>query len=120
MGDLHRSVFLKELKDTFPDLRAEVNAQHGLLHLEMHVLADFARRAIAAGAKKDAVSCFKFVEKYCRDGNDELRNAVDVSFVEHLNLGDAQWAWDLLGPVLKKEYLQLVDAGMAKPLPYLR
>jgi len=120
VGDLHRSVFLKELKDTFPDLISEINAQYGLLHLEISVLADYARRAIAAGAKKDVVSCFKLTEKYYGDGNDQLRNAIGVSFVEHLDLGNAQWAWDLLGPVLKSIYLQLADAGMAKPLPYLR
>jgi hypothetical protein len=34
METLHRSIFLKELKETFPRLRAPINAQYGLLHLE--------------------------------------------------------------------------------------
>ena len=119
MGDLHRSLFLKELKDAFPVLRADIDAQHGLLHLEMHVFANFAQRAIAAGNKKDVASCFKLAEKYCMDGNDDLQNAIGVSFVEHLDLRNARWAWELLGPTLKREYLQFVSAGMAKPLPYL-
>ncbi|MGY8637335.1 hypothetical protein RAD15_33195 [Bradyrhizobium sp. 14AA] len=119
MDGLHRSVFLKELKDTFPDLRSEINAQHGLLHLEVGVFAGFVQRAIALGNAKDVALCFKLAEKYHREGNDQLRNAIGVSFVEHLNLGNAKWAWELLGPILKKEYLQLADAGMAKPLPYL-
>jgi hypothetical protein len=120
VGDLHRSIFLKELKDTFPDLRADINAQHGLLHLEMGVFADFAQRAITLGDAKDVASCFKLAEKYYRDGNDHLKNAIGVSFVEHLDLRNAQWAWELLGPILKREYLQLVDADMAKSLPHLR
>jgi hypothetical protein len=120
MGDLHRSIFLKELKDVFPDLKAEINAQCGLLHLEMHVFADFVQRAINIGNTKDVASCFRLAEKYYRDGTDQLQNAIGVSFVEHLDLRNAQWAWELLGPILKREYLQLVDAGMAKSLPYLR
>ena len=62
----------------------------------------------------------RLAEKYFRDGNDHLQNAIGVSFLEHLNLQNAQWAWELLGPILQREYLQLVDAGMAKPLPYRR
>ncbi|QHO77490.1 hypothetical protein ACH79_37525 [Bradyrhizobium sp. CCBAU 051011] len=119
MGDLHRSIFLKELKDTFPDLTTAINAQHGLLHLEMGVFAGFVQRAITLGNTKDVASCFKLAEKYYRDGNDHLKNAIGVSFIEHLDLRNARWAWELLGSVLKREYLQLVDAGMAKSLPYL-
>ncbi|WP_339032249.1 hypothetical protein WI604_12990 [Bradyrhizobium symbiodeficiens] len=119
MGDLHRSIFLKELKDAFPVLRAEINAQHGLLHLEVHVFADFAQRAIAAGNEKDVASCFKLAEKYCTDGSHDLRNTIGVSFVEHLDLRNARWAWALLGPILQREYLQLLSAGLAKPLSYL-
>jgi len=120
VGDLHRTVFLKELKESFPDLRSEINAQHGLLHLEVHVFTDFVQRGIAARNAEEVASCFKLAEKYFRDGNDHLQNAIGVSFLEHLNLQNAQWAWELLGPILQREYLQLVDAGMAKPLPYRR
>ena len=119
MGDLHRSIFLKELKAAFPGLKAEINAQHGLLHLEMHVFADFAQGAIAAGNTKDVALCFNLAEKYCTVGNDDLQNAIGVSFVEHLDMRNDRWAWELLGPALKREYLQLVNAGMAKSLPYL-
>jgi hypothetical protein len=116
---LHRSIFLKEVKDAFPDLRAEINAQYGLLHLEIGVFADFVQRAIVLENAKEVALCFKLAEKYYRDGNDRMKNAIAVSFVEHLNLNNAPWAWKLLGPILQREYLQLVDAGHAKSLPYL-
>jgi hypothetical protein len=116
---LHRSIFLKEVNDAFPGLRDEINSQHGLLHLEVHVFADFVRRAITLESAKDVALCFKLAEKYYRDGDDRMKNAIGVSFVEHLDLHNAPWAWELLGPILKREYLQLVDAGMAKSLPYL-
>ncbi|WP_426526425.1 DUF7674 family protein [Bradyrhizobium sp. McL0615] len=120
MGSLHRSIFLKELKGTFPDLRDAINSQYGLLHLEMGVLADFVQRAITLENAKDVALCFKLAAKYYRDGNDRMKNAIGVSFIEHLHLHNAQWAWDLMGPTLQRVYLQLVDAGMAKSLPYVQ
>jgi len=120
MGSLHRSIFLKEVKGTFPDLRDEINAQCGSLHLEVGVLADFVQRAITLESTRDVALCFKLAAKYYRDGNDRMKNAIGVSFIEHLRLHNAQWAWDLMGPILQRVYLQLVDAGMAKSLPYVQ
>lgn len=115
---LHRSPFLKEIKGTFPGLRAELNAQYGLLHLEMHVFRAFAQRAIALGSEKDVRLCFMLAEKYYKAGNHRLKNAIVVSFVEHLDLHGAPWAWSLLGSTLREEYRQCVGLGWAKPLPY--
>ena len=47
METLHRSIFLKELKNTFPQLTDKINAQYGLLNLEVHVFVDFAQRCVA-------------------------------------------------------------------------
>jgi hypothetical protein len=119
MGTLHRSIFLKELKNTFPQLTDEINAQYGLLHLEMHIFADFAQRCIAGCDTEKVRLSFMMAEKYWAGGNADLRNAIAVSFVEHLDLRKAQWAWDLLGPNLKDGYLYCVEIGTATPLPYL-
>jgi hypothetical protein len=119
METLHRSIFLKELKNTFPQLTDEINAQYGLLHLEMHIFADFAQRCIAGRDMEKVRLSFMVAEKYWASGNADMRNAIDVSFVEHLDLRKAQWAWDLLGPNLKDAYLHCVEIGAATPLPYL-
>jgi hypothetical protein len=119
MENLHRSIFLKELKGAFPQLTDELNAQYGLLHLEMHVFANFAQRCVTAGDLEKARRCFMIGEKYCADGNADMRTALVVSFVEHLNLSKTPWAWELLGPCLKNIYLQCVEIGTAAPLPYL-
>jgi len=119
METLHRSIFLKELKNTFPQLTDKINAQYGLLHLEMHVFADFAQRCIAGRDMEKVKLCFVAAEKYCARGNADMRTAVIISFVEHLDLRKAQWAWDLLGPHLKDAYLHCVAIGTAAPLPYL-
>lgn len=119
MKALHRSIFLKELKETFPQLTGTINAQHGLLHLEIHVFADFVQQAIADGDNKTARLGLMIGEKYCNGGNADMSNAICVSFVEHLDLQKAPWAWDLLGPSLKHGYLQCIEIGRLNPLPYL-
>jgi hypothetical protein len=111
-------MFLKELRDNFPYLKNAVNAQHGLLHLEMHVFRDFLQHAITYGEVEKVRLCFAMAERYFAHGNAALQNAIAVSFVEHLNLQTAQWAWDMLGPSLKQSNLHFVDVGLAKPLPY--
>jgi hypothetical protein len=115
---LHRSPFLKELKATFPGLRAELNAQHGLLHLEMHAFHAFAQQAIALGNERDVRLCFMLAEKYYKAGNRRLKNAIVVSFVEHLDLYDSPWAWRLLSVTLREVYLRCVELGGARSLPY--
>jgi len=119
MKALHRSILLKELKETFPQLRDAINAQQGLLHLEVHVFADFVQHAIADGDKETVRLSLMIAEKYCNGGNAEMSNAIGVSFVEHLDLQKTPWAWELLGQNLKHAYLQCVDIGRVKPLPYL-
>ena len=118
METLHRSVFLKELKNTFPQLTDEINAQYGLLHLEMHIFADFAQRCVAGHEVEKVRLSFMMAEKYWAGGNADMRNAIAVSFVEHLDLRKAQWAWDLLGPNLKDSYLHCVEIGTATPSLY--
>ena|SRR5215813_3520522 len=119
MEALHRSIFLKELKEAFPQLREAINAQHGLLYLEVHVFADFVQHAIADDDKETARLSLMIAERYCNDGNADMSNAICVSFVEHLDLQKAPWAWDLLGTSLKQEYLKCIEIGRVKPLPYL-
>lgn len=119
METLHRSLFLKELKGTFPQLTDEINTQYGLLHLETHVFADFTLRCITDNDVEKVRLCFMIAEKYCNGGNADMRTAIVVSFVEHLDLRKAQWAWDLLGPSLKDAHLHCVEIGAAAPLPYL-
>jgi len=115
----HRSIFLKELKETFPQLRAPINAQYGLLHLEIHVFADFVQHAIAEADRETVRLSLMMAERYFCAGSAHLSNAIFVSFLEHLDLREARWAWDLLGQSLKQAYLQCIDSGMVMPLPYL-
>src|SRR5215467_10797447 len=111
MKHLHRSIFLKELKTLFPQLRDDLNAEYGLFHLEMDVFRIFAQQAINDGDVEKVRLCFKLADKYLNEGTNKVSNAIVVSFVEHLALQKAQWAWELLTPRLSQAYLACVDGG---------
>jgi hypothetical protein len=89
------------------------------MHLEMIVFSEHTQAAIARGDRQLVTSCFHLGDTYYASGNRGLRNAVAVSFVEHLALGKHPWAWELLPARLKEVHMALVRGGMVAPLPYL-
>jgi hypothetical protein len=120
VGDLHRSVLPEGVKNTFPDFevgneRAVRLAASGgahlpasrneLSHSEMRKTSHCASSSPRSTTGIEIINC-------------GMRSPFLLSNV--LNLGNAEWGWELLGPILKEIYLQLADAGIAKPLPYLR
>lgn len=114
MKKLHRSDFLKELKETFTAIREDINQQYGLLQLEMHSFCYFTRAAIDKGEKNDVIRAFQIAEKYMRYGNSEMQNAVGVSYLEHLNFRDGKvgrsWAKCLLPPTVREAYDSLMGS----------
>lgn len=117
MTKLHRSVFLKEAKSLFPELRGELNRQYGLLHLEMHVFCDFVQRLIEKGEEHRVIQAFQFAERMLRDGNSDLVNALTVSFLEHLNFEDGKvqraWAHKLMPQSLAQQHAAIVEYNRA-------
>ena len=100
---------MKELKEAFPELAKPVNSWDGLLHLEMAEVRRFAQHLIDTGRREELSTCFSIVERYQREGNRRLQNAVDVSFVEDLDFSDTgkherRWAWELLPCSLQDLY----------------
>lgn len=74
-------------------MRAPINLQYGLLHLEMHVFTDFVQHAIAEGDREIVRLSLMMAERYYHGGSAHLSNAIYVSFLEHLDLREARWAW---------------------------
>ena len=111
MSKLHRSQFIKEIKETWPHLATEINAENGLIHLEIAVVRRFAQELIDCGDRDALAQCFAIMQKYMAGGNTRMRNAVDVSFIEDLDFRetekhDRSWAWDILPDSLKELYVQ--------------
>lgn len=103
---MHRSEFLKLLKQRLPELQSAVNRQEGLLHLELEELRKYAQRAIFDGNRAVLEICFRLAQEGYVEGDKNLRNAIDVSFVEELEFVTPHkshaWAWDMLPGVLKR------------------
>jgi len=106
MRKTDRSIFLKELKASFPDLKNEINSQHGLLHCEMHVFHSYVQDQITQGNREPVLKAFQIIERHFLNGNKNL-----VTFLEHLDLGVAKdkpsWALGLLPASLQAPYEEL-------------
>ncbi|WP_434777595.1 DUF7674 family protein [Neisseria sp. Ec49-e6-T10] len=103
---LHRSDFLRELKETFPELTKDINKQGGLLHFEMTVFSLFVEQQIKQKNQDIVLNCFQLADKFYRLGNSKLKNAIDVSFLEPLLiLKTEKWAFDLLPQTSKQLFL---------------
>jgi hypothetical protein len=108
MSQFHRSEFLKEFKQLFPELRKEVNAQYGLLHLEMLEFENFVNARIAEGDPVAVSTAFQLIDRVLKEGNSELKNAAAVSFLENMNFEDSRvarrWAAKLMPPLVSECY----------------
>ncbi len=108
MSKLHRSMFLKELKTAFPQLRADLNQENGLLHLEIDVFMRFVQTLIDTGERDALVTALRIADRFLLNGNGAVVNALTVSFLEHLNFQDGKvprrWAWECMPASLKEQY----------------
>ncbi len=104
---MHRSEFLKALKDQLPALTQKVNAEQGLLHFEVEVLRRFAQEAINRHEHEALVKSYKLADDACSSGNANLKDAIDVSFVEPLAFQKSdKWAWEIMPQQLKDLYVR--------------
>lgn len=108
MGKTHRSIFIKDVKEAFPELVKDINSEYGLLHLEMHVLHEFVQQQIDNENIENVKKAFQIIERHYKNGNGALVNAIIVSFLEHLDLGASKgkdsWALKLLPQSLRSPY----------------
>ena len=114
---MHRSEFLVELKREFPDVREDVNQEHGLLHLEVAAFARRTQRAIDEQDREAVSRAFKLAAKCLTDGDSKLQNAIGVSYLEHLEFRDQKvarsWAYEQMPQSLRGAYRALRGAGAA-------
>ena len=107
---MHRSEFLRLVKDALPELRDAINEQQGLLHFEVGVLRKRAQRAIYDGDRDALGICFGLAEQAYAAGDKKLKAAIDQSFVDDLDLGTTEnprtWAWEMMSAQLQSLYDQ--------------
>jgi hypothetical protein len=105
---MHRSEFLRLVKEWLPELRGSLNRQQGQIHSEVEELRKCTQRAIFDGNREALDICLRPAEEAYSKGNKVLKNAIDVSFVEGLDFATPHasysWAWDMMPIALKRLY----------------
>ena len=75
--------FYEQLIVRYPELKEDVEYNEGLLHIDMGYLQRLAEGLCKERKLKEAEACFSWVNSFfCRSKN-ELKNAINVSFLEY-------------------------------------
>jgi hypothetical protein len=98
--------FVALLTERYPAVAADIDeCARGLLHLEMHALARAAQVAISDEDKAAVRGYFAFIGEVFRLATPDVKNAVFVSFLEHLSFdgrhGKRIGAREMLSPQLQ-------------------
>ena len=105
---MHRSEFIKAVKEQFPELREPINQQQGLLWFEVQQFRFHTMQAIRDGDTEKLAACYRLAETAYLTGNRQLKEAIDGCFIEDMDYnthGEVYaWAWELLPEVLKALY----------------
>jgi hypothetical protein len=68
----------------FPSLRDDFVEWEGLLHLQVMEFVTFTEKAVADGQDTTLQSCLELADLFVREGDQEVWNAMHVSFLEAL------------------------------------
>jgi hypothetical protein len=96
--------FEKLVLTHFPCLREDFEDWNDLLHLQVMEFARFTQSAIETESLDVVSECFRIANSALIEGNDDLSNAIHVSYLEHLEFGSeaGKRAAKLLPPELKE------------------
>ncbi len=87
----------------FPELAEDFEEWSDLLHLKMGAFARITQAAKGEGDWEKYARCVRFADKLYADPSPELENALNVSYLEHLDFDGPRGskAWECLTPRLK-------------------
>jgi hypothetical protein len=89
---MHRSAFIKSLREQFPAIEPWLKGYRDNLTFEMMRFRHFTEDAIARGDYDLVRKCFQVLNSAFASGNRHVRNAVVVSFLEHLDFAGSAGA----------------------------
>ena len=112
--NIDHSRFITLLTERFPAVAASVdNCDQGLLHMEMATLRRATQAAIDAQDKKTVREHFQFIDEVFRDAAPDVKNAINVSYLENLRFEGRKaaptQARDLLTPRLRQALAELEE-----------
>lgn len=118
---MHRSAFLKLIKERLPELREAINEQQQILGFEFNQLTRCAQRAIHDGDRTCFATCVGLAEEAYLTGNKNLKALIDTMFVEDLEFVTPRyshyWAWEMMPDTLKELYVRFWGMGKVPEKP---
>ncbi|TXI94472.1 MAG: hypothetical protein E6Q34_04605 [Burkholderiaceae bacterium] len=104
----HRSQLIAAIKEKFPELRAEINQERGLLLYEVAVLIRFVQAKIDLGDRESVPVAYQLLNEFYMNGNLAVSSIIRDAVAEDLVLTqtkslDRTWAFSLLPAALKAE-----------------
>ena len=86
---INHEEFMTMLGSKFPEVVARIREDElGLLHLEMAAFLRIAEEAIDVGRLWAAEKYFRFVDQVLMEADPDVRNAIEVSFLEDFAFGE--------------------------------
>lgn len=86
---INHEKFILMLVSEFPEVSSKIDKyENGLLHPEMGAFRRIVEEAIDKGRLWAAEKYFRFVEKVLNEADPDVRNAIEVSFLEDFALGE--------------------------------
>lgn len=107
---INREQMAKLLIDEFPSIEEDITEDflRGLAHLEVAVFARYTNAQIESHNESELARCFEVAHKLLVDGDDDLDNAIHVSYLELLDLDDRvtdrSWARRMMSEPLLSGY----------------
>ena len=96
--------FVQLVASAYPDLRAELDEDDGLETVQMRTFCEHTQAAIDRGDIGAVVNCFDIADRVFAEGDDAMKNAIHVAFLEELDFRGSHGseAFTKLTPALKK------------------
>ena len=105
---------IKLIEAEFPELSEELHNEtwDGLLHLQIAVFSRFAQAMIDGCDKGKLDKTYKMAFNFYQNGDNAVNNAINVSFLEHLEFDDGkvkrEWAYKAMPTGLRKAFDEML------------
>ena len=114
---MDRSEFLQELESKIPEAYAGIDTSEELIHCEMGDFRRWVELKMEAGAEWKCQQAFEFVIECLDKSVPALENALEISFIEDLALGEHKTSYRR---IVKKRAPKVFQIKMAEAHEFWR
>lgn len=106
---MNENEIIQKIILTFPDIKEDIEEDNDLFHSQMFVFSNLAQNAIDNEDKNKFLQVCELMRVFLLNSSGDIKNALHVSFLEHLNFQDSKktkrsWAYELMPKVMKESY----------------